>query len=93
MRRRYGAIRAGVRTDSQIGGEEISNAVSISRIEMIPKCIGGSLDQTLSPVTLVRVGSSCARSYRTLRDGFLEGRFSQATISLSLRDEMPGSLC
>jgi len=34
---------AGVRPDSKIRGE-ISNAVSLSRIEMIPKCIGGVLD-------------------------------------------------
>ena len=34
----YGMIRAGVRTDSKIGGE-ISNAVSLSRMEMVPKCL------------------------------------------------------
>ena len=32
-------IRAGVRADLKIGGEEISNAVSLSRMEMIPKCL------------------------------------------------------
>ncbi len=35
----YGMIDAGVRTDSKIGGREISHAVSLSRMEMIPKCL------------------------------------------------------
>ena len=41
---------------------------------MIPKCIGGVLDHVrhLYPATC---GISCARSYRTLRDGSFEGRF------------------
>ena len=39
----YGVIR-GVRTVRNCR-EEISNAVSLSRIEMIPQCIGGVLDQ------------------------------------------------
>jgi hypothetical protein len=53
----YGMIRAGVRTDSKIGGG-ISNAVSVSSIEMIPQCIGGALDHVRHLVTLLLVGSA-----------------------------------
>src|SRR5208337_300543 len=42
---------------------------------MIPKCIGGVSDHVHLLVTLPTSGISCARSYRTLRDGSFEGRF------------------
>ncbi len=71
--------------------EEISNAVSVSRIEMIPKYIGGVLDHVRHLVTLLPVGSAPPDHtvpYGTVpsRDAF-PGTSCLATISLSLRDK------
>jgi hypothetical protein len=55
--------------------EEISNAVSVSRIEMIPKMHRRRLRPCPSPCNPATCGISCTRSYRTLRDGSFEGRF------------------
>ena len=57
----YGMIRAGVRADSKIGGG-ISNAVSVPRNTA-----------HISMKNPYRI--SCARSYRTLRDGSFGGSF------------------
>ena len=71
--------------------EEISNAVSVSKIEIIPKRIGGILDPVRHLVTLLPVGSAAPDHtvpYGTVlsRDAF-PGTSCLATISLSLRDK------
>ena len=86
----YGMIGAGVSTDSKME-EEISNAVSVSRIEMIPKCVGGVLDHVRHLVTLLLVGSAAPNHtvpYGTVPSGdIFPGTSCLATISLSLRDK------
>ena len=59
----YGVIRAGVRTDSMIG-------VTKFRIQKLKRKQkhGAHVDEKYLWI-------SCARSYRTLRDGSFEGRF------------------
>jgi hypothetical protein len=56
------------------------------------RCDGISQVQEKVHETRTTSGTSCVRSYRTLRDGALEGAFPgtscQATIGLSLRDRM-----
>ena len=92
----YGMIRAGVRVDLKIGGEEISNAVSLSRMEMIPKCL---------PRRVSTVPKGTRRTFRReiivgqLRPiiphptgrcfggTLFPGTSCQATIMLSLRDK------
>ncbi len=86
----YGMIRAGAYRFED-WREEISNAVSVSRIEMIPKCIGGVLDHVRHLFSLPPVGSAAPDHtvpYGTVssRDAF-PGTSCLAMISLSLRDK------
>ena len=71
--------------------EEISNAVSLSRIEMIPECFSGVLDPCPPLVTLLLVGSAAPDHtvpYGTVPSGdIFPGTSCLATISLSLRDK------
>ena len=67
------------------------NAVSVSRIEMIPKCIGGVLDHVRHLVTLLLVGLAApdhtVPTGLLCRGGAVPGTSCLATISLSLRDK------
>ena len=75
----YGMIRAGVRTDSKIGGEEISNAVSLSRIErsqnalwdqlrpIIPYPTGRFFRGTLSHALRAWLRSACPSGTKAIR--------------------------
>ena len=63
-----------------------------AEIEMISKCIGVVLDHFRHLVTLATCGISCARSYRSVRNGAfwggaVPGTSCRPTTMLSLRDE------
>ncbi len=59
-----------------------------AEIEMISKCIGVVLDHFRHLVTLATCGISCARSYRSVRDGSFGVAQSQA-LRASLRPCCP----
>ena len=89
-----GMIRAGVRADFEGWRRKFRDTVSASRIEMLPKCIGGFLDHVRHLVILLPVESASpdhTEPYGTvpLGDAF-PGISCLATINLSLRDKAIG---
>ena len=86
----YGMIRAGVRTDSKIGGGNFECGIG-KQNRNDPQMHGRRLRPCPSPCYPAACGISRARSSRTLRDGSFGGRFPGtsclATISLSLWDK------
>ena len=84
----YGLIRAGVRTDSTIGA---TKQLEHPRTRTFQEEYLAFLN-TAHLSTRNTSGISCARSYRTLRDGSFEGRFPRHFVPGYDRTVPPGHI-